>query len=159
MKIDWLRGLGSIGVYTRCLLGKSSSNLSNIRMGHRRASYCSRSRCRGYICASSLTLVTSIKSFEYCLVDCYHFRGSSGRFTVVIGPYGPSCAPGQYCSSSSQQRSVAHRLDTISGLDLIAVMQDGACVEFGNPAVLLQRPSIFRELYDAYRATNVGEKQ
>lgn len=53
--------------------------------------------------------------------------------------------------------SVAHRLNTISDFDLVAVMHHGACVEFDNPATLLQRASRFRELYKAYRATNVAE--
>jgi hypothetical protein len=47
---------------------------------------------------------------------------------------------------------VIHRFDAISDFCLVSVMQDGICVEFDNPAALLQRASRFSEI------TNVAER-
>lgn len=45
--------------------------------------------------------------------------------------------------------TVAHRLNTISDSDMVAVMHEGKLVEFGPPGELLQRPSMFRDLHNA----------
>ncbi|KAJ5182197.1 hypothetical protein N7449_012344 [Penicillium cf. viridicatum] len=44
--------------------------------------------------------------------------------------------------------SIAHRLDSILDFDRIAVLRDGQLVEFNNPQVLLNRPTVFRDLYN-----------
>lgn len=44
--------------------------------------------------------------------------------------------------------SIAHRLDSILDFDRIAVLRDGQLVEFDNPQVLLNRPTVFRDLYN-----------
>jgi ATP-binding cassette subfamily C (CFTR/MRP) protein 1 len=44
---------------------------------------------------------------------------------------------------------VAHRLDNILDFDKVAVMSEGALVEFDSPEVLLRTPSAFKELYDS----------
>jgi len=43
--------------------------------------------------------------------------------------------------------AVAHRLDSLMDFDKIAVLDKGVLVEFDNPASLLKRPSIFKDLY------------
>jgi ATP-binding cassette, subfamily C (CFTR/MRP), member 1 len=43
--------------------------------------------------------------------------------------------------------AVAHRLNTISNYDRVAVLDRGQLVEFDEPTKLLQRDSLFRELY------------
>ena len=44
--------------------------------------------------------------------------------------------------------TVAHRLNTISDSDMVAVLHEGKLVEFGPPGELLDRPSMFRELHN-----------
>lgn len=45
--------------------------------------------------------------------------------------------------------AVAHRLETILDFDAVAVLVDGAVVEFDQPQALLARPgSALRSLYD-----------
>jgi ABC-type multidrug transport system fused ATPase/permease subunit len=51
--------------------------------------------------------------------------------------------------SNSTIIAVAHRLDTILDLDWIAVMASGELVEFDKPQVLLNKDSLFRELYNS----------
>lgn len=43
--------------------------------------------------------------------------------------------------------AVAHRLDSLLDFDKIAVLDKGVLVEFDAPQVLLNKPSIFRDLY------------
>lgn len=44
--------------------------------------------------------------------------------------------------------AVAHKLDTITDFDKVAVMDNGSLVEFDSPHVLLAQPSsAFRQLY------------
>jgi ATP-binding cassette subfamily C (CFTR/MRP) protein 1 len=43
--------------------------------------------------------------------------------------------------------SVMHRLDHVHSYDKVALLEAGEVTEFGNPAVLLARPSRFAELY------------
>jgi ATP-binding cassette, subfamily C (CFTR/MRP), member 1 len=43
--------------------------------------------------------------------------------------------------------TVAHRINTISDSDMVAVLSEGKLVEFGPPAELLQKSSMFRELH------------
>lgn len=45
--------------------------------------------------------------------------------------------------------TVAHRLNTISDSDMVAVLHEGKLVGFGPPGELLQRPSMFRDLNNA----------
>jgi ATP-binding cassette subfamily C (CFTR/MRP) protein 1 len=45
--------------------------------------------------------------------------------------------------------TVAHRMNTISDSDMVAVLHEGKLVEFGPPGELLQRPSMFRDLNNA----------
>ena len=46
--------------------------------------------------------------------------------------------------------TIAHRLETIVDYDTICVMQQGQCMEFGSPHVLLQNSSgIFSSFVDA----------
>jgi ATP-binding cassette subfamily C (CFTR/MRP) protein 1 len=40
-----------------------------------------------------------------------------------------------------------HRLDHVHSYDKVALLEAGEVIEFGNPAVLLARPSRFAELY------------
>ena len=42
--------------------------------------------------------------------------------------------------------TVAHRIETILDSDVVAVLENGALVEFGSPKELLSRPSLFKEL-------------
>ena len=42
--------------------------------------------------------------------------------------------------------AVAHRLGTLHGFDRIVVMRDGAVLDEGAPAVLAQRPGVYRDL-------------
>jgi ATP-binding cassette, subfamily C (CFTR/MRP), member 1 len=44
--------------------------------------------------------------------------------------------------------TVAHRLNTISDSDMVAVMHEGKLMEFGPPGELLDRPSMFRDLHN-----------
>jgi ATP-binding cassette subfamily C (CFTR/MRP) protein 1 len=44
--------------------------------------------------------------------------------------------------------TVAHRLNTISDSDMVAVLHEGKLVEFGPPGELLDKPSVFRDLYN-----------
>lgn len=44
--------------------------------------------------------------------------------------------------------TVAHRMETILDSDVVAVLDKGVLVEFGSPAELLSRPSVFKELND-----------
>lgn len=44
--------------------------------------------------------------------------------------------------------TVAHRLNTISDSDMVAVLHEGKLVEFGPPGELLDRPSMFRDLHN-----------
>jgi ATP-binding cassette, subfamily C (CFTR/MRP), member 1 len=44
--------------------------------------------------------------------------------------------------------AVAHRLNTIVDYDRVIVIEQGRITESGNPTLLLQRESKFRELYD-----------
>ena len=44
--------------------------------------------------------------------------------------------------------TVAHRLNTISDSDMVAVLHEGKLVEFGPPGELLDRPSVFRDLHN-----------
>ena len=43
--------------------------------------------------------------------------------------------------------TVAHRLDTIEDSDMVAVLDAGALVEFGNPKALLAKDSFFKSLH------------
>jgi ATP-binding cassette subfamily C (CFTR/MRP) protein 1 len=43
--------------------------------------------------------------------------------------------------------TVAHRLDTIVDSDLVAVLDRGRLMEVGPPEVLLEKPSLFRDMY------------
>jgi ATP-binding cassette subfamily C (CFTR/MRP) protein 1 len=43
--------------------------------------------------------------------------------------------------------AVAHRLDTVTDFDKVAVLASGELIEFDTPGSLLARPSAFRELY------------
>jgi ATP-binding cassette subfamily C (CFTR/MRP) protein 1 len=42
--------------------------------------------------------------------------------------------------------TVAHRIKTIADSDMVAVLSEGKLIEFGAPAELLARQSMFREL-------------
>ncbi|KAI9647609.1 hypothetical protein NHQ30_003994 [Ciborinia camelliae] len=53
--------------------------------------------------------------------------------------------------------AVAHRLDTILDFDKIAVMDKGMLVEFDKPEILLEKQSLFRELYHAYKSGGESE--
>ena len=44
--------------------------------------------------------------------------------------------------------TVAHRLNTISDSDMVAVLHEGKLVEFGPPRELLDKPSMFRDLHN-----------
>lgn len=44
--------------------------------------------------------------------------------------------------------TVAHRLNTISDSDMVAVLHEGKLVEFGPPGELLDKPSMFRDLHN-----------
>lgn len=44
---------------------------------------------------------------------------------------------------------VAHRLDNIVDFDKVAVVSNGAVVEFDSPEILLGRDSAFKELYES----------
>ncbi|KAJ1555528.1 Multidrug resistance-associated protein 6, partial [Cladochytrium tenue] len=55
--------------------------------------------------------------------------------------------------------SIAHRLDTVAGLDRVVVLADGRAVEVGEPRVLLAKPrgtlgAVFRELAEATGPAN-----
>jgi len=52
--------------------------------------------------------------------------------------------------------SVAHRLHTILDFDKVAVMDKGVVVEFEDPKVLLQKNSLFKDLYDSFRMKQDG---
>lgn len=43
--------------------------------------------------------------------------------------------------------AVAHHLETIRHFDMIVVLEQGRMIEVGSPAELLERPSVFRELW------------
>jgi len=46
--------------------------------------------------------------------------------------------------------AVAHKLDTITDFDKVAVMDNGTLVEFDSPHALLTQPSsAFRQLYNS----------
>lgn len=54
--------------------------------------------------------------------------------------------------------AVAHRLNTILDFDMVAVIEKGRLVEFGNPTDLLSRPrSAFRDMYESSRGDQEGE--
>lgn len=53
------------------------------------------------------------------------------------------------CFSDHTVVAIAHRLDTIIGYDLVAVLDEGNIVEFGAPKDLLLQPSsVFKDLWD-----------
>lgn len=53
------------------------------------------------------------------------------------------------CFSDHTVVAIAHRLDTIIGYDLVAVLDEGNIVEFGEPKDLLLQPSsVFKDLWD-----------
>ena len=52
---------------------------------------------------------------------------------------------------------IAHRLSTIRDADLILVMEDGAIVEQGNHAELLEKHGAYSRLYDAQFAAPINE--
>ena len=47
--------------------------------------------------------------------------------------------------------AVAHRLDSLMDFDKVVVLDKGTVVDFDGPVRLLERPSIFRDLYHASR--------
>ena len=47
---------------------------------------------------------------------------------------------------------VAHRLDHLLDYDRVVVLQGGRIVEMGEPRALLQRPSMFQELWQSMHA-------
>jgi ATP-binding cassette subfamily B protein len=53
---------------------------------------------------------------------------------------------------------IAHRLSTIRDADVILVMQDGAIVEQGTHAELLERQGAYFELYNAQFTQPVDEE-
>ncbi|KAI9845011.1 MAG: hypothetical protein M1837_005155 [Sclerophora amabilis] len=53
--------------------------------------------------------------------------------------------------------AIAHKLDSIMEFDRIAVLDDGQLVEFDEPKALLDRASMFRNLYE-YSQTGVSKK-
>lgn len=54
--------------------------------------------------------------------------------------------------------TVAHKLDTITDYDRVAVLDNGTVKEFGNPHVLLaQKKSIFRTLYHSGGGASAAE--
>jgi ABC-type multidrug transport system fused ATPase/permease subunit len=44
--------------------------------------------------------------------------------------------------------AVAHKLGTILDFDKVAVLDDGKLLEYDEPRRLLERDSVFRELYE-----------
>lgn len=53
--------------------------------------------------------------------------------------------------------AIAHRLQTITDFDMIALLDNGRLVEFDSPVNLLRGPTAFSELYNEYRTnTNAG---
>src|SRR4051812_19357622 len=52
--------------------------------------------------------------------------------------------------------SVAHRLHTIPDFDKVGVMDKGIVVEFEDPKVLIQRNSLFEDLYDSFQMKQDG---
>jgi len=47
--------------------------------------------------------------------------------------------------------AVAHRLETLMDFDKIAVLDQGKLVDFDSPTRLLERKSIFKELWEGSR--------
>lgn len=45
---------------------------------------------------------------------------------------------------------IAHRLTTVTNADCIYVLKDGSCEEQGSHEELMQRPGIYRQMYDDY---------
>jgi ATP-binding cassette subfamily C (CFTR/MRP) protein 1 len=50
--------------------------------------------------------------------------------------------------------AIAHRLDTIVDFDRIAVFEKGALVECDKPDVLLNKESLFKQLYGCNRSSH-----
>lgn len=48
--------------------------------------------------------------------------------------------------------AVAHQLNTIVDFDIVVMMDSGRVVEVGNPRVLLESKSAFKELWDVHGA-------
>lgn len=42
---------------------------------------------------------------------------------------------------------IAHKLDFVAEFDVVLVMDQGQVIECGKPNELLDRPSVFKELY------------
>ena len=50
--------------------------------------------------------------------------------------------------------AAAHRLDTITDFDAVAMLDQGRLVEFDSPARLRARDSAFKEMYQIQRGVN-----
>lgn len=59
--------------------------------------------------------------------------------------------------SQSTIITIAHRIDTILSSDIIMVLDKGRIVEIDSPQKLLEKQSIFSELYREFQNKNGGE--
>jgi ABC-type multidrug transport system fused ATPase/permease subunit len=57
----------------------------------------------------------------------------------------------EFLSKGKTVVTVAHRLETVLGYDKIAVLGDGAVLEYGKPVDLLKKNGELRRLVDAYQ--------
>ena len=53
--------------------------------------------------------------------------------------------------------TIAHRLDTIIGYDMVVVLDQGRVIEYDNPHALCQKKSAFAKMWRQYKAQELQD--